>query len=87
MLFLRLYARVLLQLRPEWKPSLALIAANLALAAAAFGEPLLFGKVIDRLAGAQGQAVKPQWGDIGPWIALWASFGLFSIVAGVLVSL
>ena len=85
--FLRLYARVLLQLRPEWKPSLALIAANLALAATAFGEPLLFGKVIDKLASAQGAHVRPQWSEVGPWIALWVGFGLFSIVAAVLVSL
>ncbi len=87
MLFLRLYARVLLQLRPEWKPSLALIVANLALAATAFGEPLVFGRVIDRLAGAQGSGAKPQWGDIGPWIGLWVGFGLFSIGVSVLVSL
>ena len=87
MLFLRLYFRVLGLLRPVWRSSLALIAANLALAFAQFAEPMLFGKVIDRLAAAQGAGIAPKWSEIGPWLALWSGFGVFSIVASVLVSL
>jgi len=87
MYFLRLYARVLGLLRPVLFTSLVLVGANLALAFSQFAEPMLFGKVVDRLAGAQGAHAIPQWSDIGPWLALWAAFGLFSIIAGVLVSL
>ena len=87
MSFLRLYARVLGLLRPVIGMALALAAGNVALAFTLFAEPLLFGKVIDRLAGAQGAGKVPQWGEIGPWLALWAGFGLFSIFAGVTVSL
>ncbi len=87
MSFLRLYSRVLGLLRPVAAAALALVVANLALAFAQFAEPLLFGKVIDRLAAAQGADAPPRWPDIAPWLAAWAAFGLFSIVAGVLVSL
>ena len=87
MSFLRLYARVLGLLRPVVWMALALAAGNVALAFTLFAEPLLFGKVIDGLAGAQGAGMIPQWPEIGPWLAMWAGFGLFSIFAGVTVSL
>jgi glucan exporter ATP-binding protein len=87
MSFLRLYARVLAQLRPVKGLAGALVVANLALASAQFAEPLLYGKVIDRLAGAQAAGAAPLWADLAPWLAAWAGFGLFSIVAGVGVAL
>lgn len=87
MYFLLIYARVVGQLRPVWKASLALVFANLGLAVAQFAEPWLFGRVVDRLAGAQGLGGPPKWADVGPWLAAWAGFGVFSIVAGILVSL
>ncbi|HYA74358.1 MAG TPA: glucan ABC transporter ATP-binding protein/ permease [Roseiarcus sp.] len=87
MSFLRLYARILAQLRPVKGLAGALVVANLALASAQFAEPLLYGKVIDRLAGAQAAGAAPLWADLAPWLAAWAGFGLFSIVAGVAVAL
>lgn len=82
MSFLRLYARVLARLRPVISAAAMLAIVNLALAFAQFAEPLLFGKVVDRLAsGAH------SWAEIAPWLAAWAGFGLFSILASVLVSL
>ncbi len=87
MSFLRLYARVLAQLRPVKGLAGALVVANLALASAQFAEPLLYGKVIDRLAGAQAAGAAPLWADLAPWLAAWAGFGLFSIVAGIGVAL
>ena len=87
MSFLRLYARVLGLLRPVAAMAFLLALGNLGLAFAQFADPLLFGKVVDRLANAQSAHLAPQWADIGPWLALWAAFGLFSILAGVLVSL
>jgi glucan exporter ATP-binding protein len=87
MSFLILYARVLGLLRPVWRASLALAIANVALALTQFADPLLFGKVVDQLAGARGAGRAPLWSEIAPWLALWAGFGMFSIVASVLVSL
>ncbi len=87
MSFLRLYARVLAQLRPVKGLAGALVVANVALASAQFAEPLLYGKVIDRLAGAQAAGAAPLWADLAPWLAAWAGFGLFSIVAGIGVAL
>ena len=87
MSFLILYARVLSLLRPVWRGALALVVANLVLATTQFAEPLLLGKVIDRLVIAQGRGAPAAWGDVGPWVALWAGLGLFSILAGVLLNL
>jgi glucan exporter ATP-binding protein len=85
--FLKLYARVLAQLRAEAALALALVAANVAVAFAQFAEPLLLGRVVDRLASAQGASHPPQWTDIAPPLIAWGGFGLFSILAGVAVAL
>ncbi len=52
----RLYLRVLMQLGPELRLGLLLVAANLALATAMFAEPYLFGRIINLLTGTQAQA-------------------------------
>ena len=49
---LRIYARVLALLGPEARLGWLLGAANLALAASQFAEPVLFGRIIDALTGA-----------------------------------
>ena len=82
MSFVVLYARVLRLLRSVLVSAAVLVAANLALAFTQFAEPMLFGKVVDRLSSG----VK-EWADIAPWLIAWAGFGVFSIVASVLVSL
>ncbi len=87
MRYLKLYARVLGQLRPEGGLALALVLANVAVAFAQFAEPLLLGRVVDRLAAAQGAGRAPQWREIAPLIAAWGGFGLFTILAGVAVAL
>jgi ATP-binding cassette, subfamily B, beta-glucan exporter len=84
---IRLYLRVLSQLGSERKLGWILAAANLALAAAAFAEPILFGKVIDTLAGAQARGQAPLWGDLFVLLGAWVAFGLFTIVCGTLVAL
>jgi ATP-binding cassette subfamily B protein len=78
MRYLGLYARVLAQLRPEGGLALALVAANIAVAFAQFAEPLLLGRVIDRLAAHA---------DVAPLVVAWGGFGLFTIFAGVAVAL
>ncbi len=82
-----LYSRVLRLLGPEKWLAVALALANVALAISQFAEPLLFGKVIDQLSHPQGSGASLQWAGIGPWLAAWAGFGVFSIVAGVTVAL
>jgi len=92
MTIIRLYARALALLGPERRLAVILVIANLALAAAQFAEPILFGRIVDTLAGAQGARNTPGatplgWGTILPPLALWVGFGLFNIGAGVLVAL
>ena len=53
MKFLRLYLRVLELLGPESRLGWVLAGANLAVAAAMFVEPILFGRIVDTLAHAQ----------------------------------
>src|SRR5215471_7900840 len=87
MKFIRLYVRVLGLLGPERKLGWILAAANLALAAAQFAEPVLFGKVIDTLAGAQSRTQAPLWNDLLTLLGAWVGFGLFTIACGALVAL
>jgi len=87
MSFLRLYARVFTMLGPE-KPLAAVLAiANVALAATQFAEPVLFGRVIDALVGAQTAHQAPSFQQLVPLLAAWGGFGLFSIAAGVFLAL
>jgi ATP-binding cassette subfamily B protein len=81
------YLRVLLQLRPEARLAYILVVANLVLAAAQFAEPILFGRIIDMMSGAQTQGAQLTWGDLLPTVAAWAGFGLFSILASMAVGL
>jgi ATP-binding cassette subfamily B protein len=81
---LRLYARVLGQLGPEGKLGIGLAVANVLLAVAGFAEPVLFGRIVDGLyASGAGGAVHA----VVPMTLAWATFGLFTIVAGVFVAL
>jgi len=84
---IRLYVRVLQLLGPERKLGWFLAAGNLALAVAQFAEPVLFGKVIDTLAGAQARNEPPSWSDLLTLLAAWVGFGLFTIACGTLVAL
>src|SRR6266516_4238897 len=85
--FLRLYARVLRLLGPEARLAWLLAVANVALAAAQFVEPVLFGRLIDALVGAQSHGAPPRTAELVPLLAAWAGFGLFAMGAGVLIAL
>lgn len=85
--FVRTYLRVLKELGSESRIAIILVLANLALAAAQFAEPILFGRIIDKLAEAQKSDVPLQWEALAPLIAAWVGFGLFTIAAAVLVAL
>ncbi len=51
--FFKLYTRVLTLLGPEARLGWVLAGANVALAAAQFAEPVLFGRIIDALVKGQ----------------------------------
>ena len=87
MTILRLYARVLGLLGPQIRLGWTLALANVALAAAQFAEPVLFGRIIDSLAGAQSAGDPLSRARLLPLIAAWVGFGLFMIVCGAIVAL
>ena len=87
MSILRLYARVLGLLGPQIRLGWILAFANVLLAATQFAEPVLFGRIIDALAHAQGGGPGLSWPHLLPLVAAWVGFGLFVIVCSALVAL
>ena len=87
MKFLRLYVRVLELLGPEARLGWVLALAAVALAAAAFVEPILFGRIVDLLANAQSGSRQLDWNVLTPLAGAWVGFGLFIIVCSTIVSL
>ncbi|HVL71021.1 MAG TPA: glucan ABC transporter ATP-binding protein/ permease, partial [Beijerinckiaceae bacterium] len=88
MWLIRLYVRVLGQLGSDLRLGGVLAAANIALAIAAFAEPILFGRIIDTLTRGMNPASPPvTFTALMPLILAWVGFGLFTIGAGVLVAL
>jgi ATP-binding cassette, subfamily B, beta-glucan exporter len=87
MSFVKLYTRVLGLLGPEARLGWVLAIANVALAAAQFAEPVLFGRIIDTLVRAQAAGRLPTFADLTPLLAAWVGFGLFTIGCSVLVAL
>ena len=87
MSLLQLYSRVLGLLGPQKKLGVLLAVANCALAGAMFAEPVLFGRIVDALAGTQAAATTASWPDLAKLIAAWVGFGLFSILTGVVIAL
>ena len=83
----RLYGRVLALLGSETRIAWALALANMALASAQFAEPVLLGRIIDTLTGAQTRGEPPSWSQLGVLLAAWAGFGLFTIASGTLIAL
>jgi ATP-binding cassette, subfamily B, beta-glucan exporter len=84
---LRLYARVLSLLGSEGKLAWFLALANLALATAQFAEPVLLGRIIDTLTGAQTRGAMSEWPRLAMLLGAWAGFGIFTIVCGTLIAL
>ena len=87
MSFVRLYGRVLDQLGPDRRVGWLLAVANVALAIALFAEPVLFGRVINVLAGAQANPASADWPHLWILLLAWACFGLFTIVCATTVAL
>ena len=87
MRILRLYGRAIAQLAPEAPLAIGLALANVAVAAAQFAEPMLFGRIIDQLTRAQVAQVSLTLRDLTPLLGAWVGFGLFSIAGSVMVAL
>jgi ATP-binding cassette subfamily B protein len=87
MWLIRLYGRVLMALGSDLKIGAVLAVANIALAIAAFAEPILFGKIIDLLSQSASAPAPVSFSSVLPYILAWVAFGLFTIGAGVLVAL
>ena len=83
----KIYLRVLGLLRPQSRLVTVLVLANLALAAAQFAEPILFGRIIDLMTRAQASGQSLTWDKLLPLVGAWAAFGLFSIGGAILVGL
>jgi glucan exporter ATP-binding protein len=83
----RIYFRVLAMLGAEKRLAIMLVLANLALAVAAFAEPILFGRIIDTLTRSAGDPSSVKWSELMPLIYAWIGFGVFTILASVLVAL
>jgi ATP-binding cassette, subfamily B, beta-glucan exporter len=86
MSFVRIYFRVLGLLQQDARLAMTLALANIALAAAQFVEPVLFGRIVDALSGALPAGVGPAARALAPLIGAWVAFGLFIIVSGTLVA-
>jgi ATP-binding cassette subfamily B protein len=85
--FIRVYSRVIGLLRAERALAIGLALANVVVAGLQFYEPVLFGKVVDLLSGAQGRSREALWHDAVRLLLLWAAVGLGGIVANIVVSL
>jgi len=86
MSFVRIYFRVLGLLHPVARLAVTLAFANIALAAAQFVEPVLFGRIVDALSGALPVGVGPAARALAPLVGAWVGFGLFVILAATLVA-
>jgi ATP-binding cassette subfamily B protein len=86
MRFHRTSARALERLRPELRLAVLLALGNIAFAIAQFAEPLLLGRIVDRLSQAR-SLVAPRWSDLAPWLAAWAGFGRLTILASLRIAL
>src|SRR5262249_11429130 len=84
MKFIRLYIRVLELLGREARLGWVLAVANLALASAMFVEPVLFGRIVDARANAQGRIAQRAGRDLRMLVGAWVGFGLFIIVCSTL---
>src|SRR6202161_2198090 len=86
MSFFRVYLRVLRLLGAAARRAVTLAGANIALAAAQFVEPGLFGRIVDALSGALPAGIRPAALALAPLLGAWVAFGLFIIVAGTVIA-
>jgi ATP-binding cassette, subfamily B, beta-glucan exporter len=76
---LRLYAQALHLLLVDHPIAWGLFPANLALVAALFAEPIVFGRLIDSLTHLNLQTPEEGWAQTVPYLGIWAGIGVFEI--------
>jgi glucan exporter ATP-binding protein len=87
MSFMRLYHRVLTLLAPERGLAITLVLANIALAAAAFAAPVLFGRIVDSLASSDNLPGEEIWRQTLLLLGVWGLISIGSLGAGIMVAL
>jgi glucan exporter ATP-binding protein len=87
MSIVRTYSRALRLLKQERTVAAALVFASLILAAAQFAEPLLFGRIIDKMTQGETRQHNVGFLELLPLISAWIGFALFSIVGTVFIGL
>jgi glucan exporter ATP-binding protein len=87
MKLVRLYMRVLGALHREARLAWILAVANLALAAAQFAQPVLFGRVIDTLSGFSPASGEDVWPRLVTLLGIWGGFAVFTILCSTTVAL
>jgi ATP-binding cassette subfamily B protein len=85
--FVRLYGRAVGLLGPERRLAGLLVLANIGLAALLFVEPLLFGRIVDVLAGGGGRPATEVWDGVLPWLLAWGGFAVAGFAASMLTAL
>lgn len=83
----RIYIRVLDLLGAEARLGWLLAIANVLLAVAQFAEPVLFGRIVDALAGAQSANTTASTATIWPLLMAWVGFGIFTILCSTVIAL
>jgi ATP-binding cassette, subfamily B, beta-glucan exporter len=83
----RLFLRLFELIAPEARLGWLLVVGNVALAAAQFTEPVLFGRIVDTLAGGLGRTAAVSWAAVLPLTSAWGGFGLIIIGCGAAVAL
>ena len=86
MRFIRVYGRVLGLLRADRATAFGLVFANLMVMIFQFAEPVLFGHVINLLAGADTMTDRSVIRGAMLLLAVWAAIGLLSIGAGIMLA-
>ncbi|HXR19698.1 MAG TPA: ABC transporter transmembrane domain-containing protein, partial [Steroidobacteraceae bacterium] len=86
MSFAGVYLRVLGLLSADVRLAVTLALANIALAAAQFIEPVLFGRIVDALSGALPAGIRAAALALAPLLGAWVAFGLFIIIAGTVIA-
>ena len=87
MSFFRIYWRVFALLRTEKRAAITLIVAAAAMVGTQFAEPVLLGRLINRLSQGAKSGHLPSLADLAPTMLAWVGFALASISAAVVVSL
>ena len=87
MSFFRLYWRVLALLRSERKAVAALLLGTIVFVLTQYAEPVLLGRLIDRLSRGASDGHPPSFDELLPTILAWIGFAIGTILAAVVCAL